>query len=341
MAGADQEFGVRPHERGGHRHRVAVRQDELGAAVTEVLDDGEEVVPAAGVQPGGVVAQLVEDLFHLVRGGDRLDQDRRADGALWDADVVLGEDEDVVPEAGLQVRLRLREVEVRALAEVDQALGVVEEVKAEVDQRAGHGGAVQLEVALVQVPAARAGDDGGELVGGLQRVRLAGLRVGEVDAALVGVGQVELAEDHVLPGGSGGVLEVGEPDAGARVERVDRHLAVGRTGDLHPAVVQRRRGGRDLPGVVRADRRRLGQEVQRGGAGDLGAALGAPGEQLIAARRELPVQLGHEREGRVGQDLFLPGQGLGIDDGQRGRRWCGHELSLLQRAAASHGRRVA
>ena len=329
VAGADEEFGVRAHERGRHRHRVAVRQDEPGAAVPEVLDDGEQVVPAARVQPGGVVAQLVEDLLHLVRGRDRLDQDGRADGALRDADVLLREDEHLVPEAGLQVRLRLRQVEVRALAEVQQTLGVVEEVQAEVDERAGHGGAVRVdEMTLVQVPAARAHDDRGEFLVRLQRVRLAGPRVREVDVPGVGVGQVELAEDHVLPGGRGGVLEVREPHPGARVEGVDGHLAVGGAGDLDPAVVQGVRGRGDLPGVVGADRGGLREEVERGGAGDLGAALGAAGEELVTPGREPPVQLGHEGERRFGEDLFLPGQGLGVDDGQRGRRWCGHELSL-------------
>ena len=43
------------------------------------LIDAEDVVPAAGVQPGGVLAQLVEDLVHLERCEDRLDQHRRAD----------------------------------------------------------------------------------------------------------------------------------------------------------------------------------------------------------------------------------------------------------------------
>ncbi len=137
VAGAHEEFGVRPHERGRHRDRVAVRQDEPGSAVTEVLHDGEQVVPAPRVQPGGVVAQFVEDLLHLVRGSDRLDQDGGADRALRDADVVLGEDEDVVPEAGLQVRLGLGQVEVRSLSHVEQAPGVVEEVQAEIDEAPG------------------------------------------------------------------------------------------------------------------------------------------------------------------------------------------------------------
>ena len=47
----------------------------------ELLDAAEEVVPAAGVETRGVLAQLVEDLVHLERGEDRLDQDGRPDRA--------------------------------------------------------------------------------------------------------------------------------------------------------------------------------------------------------------------------------------------------------------------
>ncbi len=95
---------------------------------------------------------------------------------LRDADVVLREDEHVVPQAGFEVRLGLGQVEVGALAEVEQPPGVVEEVQPEVDQGAGHFLAVDLEVALVQVPAARPHDDGGEFGGVLEGVRLAGDR---------------------------------------------------------------------------------------------------------------------------------------------------------------------
>ena len=80
----------------------------------ELLDDAEDVVPAAGVQPGGVVAQLVQDLVHLERGQDRLDQHRRADRAARNAERVLRGDEDVVPQARLAMALQLGQVEVRA-----------------------------------------------------------------------------------------------------------------------------------------------------------------------------------------------------------------------------------
>ena len=80
VADGDELLRVGPHERDGHRHRVAVGQHELGP-LAEALDHREQVVPAAGVQPGGVVAQLVEDLLHLERGRDRLDQDGGPDRA--------------------------------------------------------------------------------------------------------------------------------------------------------------------------------------------------------------------------------------------------------------------
>ena len=54
--------------------------------VPELLDDAEDVVPAAGVEAGRVVAQLVEDLVHLERGEDRLDQDGRPDRAVLETE---------------------------------------------------------------------------------------------------------------------------------------------------------------------------------------------------------------------------------------------------------------
>ena len=158
------------------------------------------------------------------------------------------EGEDVVPEPGLEVALRLRQVEVRAAAAVEQLLRVVEEVQAEVDQRADDGGAVDHEVLLVEVPAAGAHHDGGETPVGAQRVLLA-LRVREGDGPADRVAEVDLAADHVVPVGSTRVLHVGQPDPGAGVEGVDRHLAVGRAGHLDAAVdeVRRRRGHRQSP----------------------------------------------------------------------------------------------
>ena len=117
-----EQLGVRPHERHGHRDLAAVGQHEPRTAAAVVLDDREDVVPAAGVQARAVVAQLEEDLLHLERGGQRLDEHGRADRAVRDADVLLAEGEDVVPQLRLFARLELGDVEVRAAAVRDQLL---------------------------------------------------------------------------------------------------------------------------------------------------------------------------------------------------------------------------
>ena len=162
VAGAHEQFGVGAHERRRHGDLRPVGEGEVGA-VREDLDQAEEVVPAARVEPGTVLAQLVEDLLHLERRGDRLDQDGGADRAPRDAEQILGEDEHVVPQPGLVGVLQLGEVEVRAVSGVDLPLCAVEEVQAEVDERGGHGAPVDEEVLFGEVPAARAHDDGREL----------------------------------------------------------------------------------------------------------------------------------------------------------------------------------
>ena len=86
VARRDEELGVRPHERHGHGDRLAVGHHPAAATRAERLHDREDVVPAAGVEAGAVVAQLVEDLVHLERGLDRLDEHGRAHGALRDAE---------------------------------------------------------------------------------------------------------------------------------------------------------------------------------------------------------------------------------------------------------------
>ena len=229
-----------------------------------------------------MLAQLEEDLLHLEGGGQRLDQDGGAEGAALEAEGVLGEGEHLVPEARLEVVLHLRQVEVGAEALGGEPRGAVEGEEAEVDQRAGAGGAVEVEVALGQVPAARADQQRRRLL-----VQLVVAAVGAVvgDRPLDRVDQVGVAGDLVRPGRRVGVLEVGHEALGAGVQRVDHQLAVGRAGDLDPAVEvvgARRRGP---PGGVLADLARLGEEVERAAGGDRGAALGARGEQLAAGGR--------------------------------------------------------
>src|SRR5450759_771744 len=139
---------------------------------------------------------------------------------------------------------RLGQVEVRAAALSEKPPGVVKEVKAEVEEAARNGLAVDLNLFLVQMPAARPHKQGRDLV--VESVFLA-LGAGEIDPPLDGVDQVDLPFHEVRTGGRVRVLEIRHEHAGTRVERVDQHLAVGWAGDLHAPVLQVLRSRGDLP----------------------------------------------------------------------------------------------
>jgi hypothetical protein len=177
----------------------------------------------------------------------------------------------------------------------------VEEVKTEVEERAGHGLTVNSEVLLLQVPATSTGDEGRQSAIGAELVVLAALL--EVDLAANGIVQVDLAVDHVLPGRGRGVLEIGHvgPDIG--VESVDDHLAVGRTGDLDAAVNQARSRGSTLPGVILTDVLSLGEEVEELAIIEGSLAIDTALEESLAGRVEGAVEDGEEGTGVLGENL--------------------------------------
>src|SRR5262249_40085544 len=154
-----QELGIRAHERHRHRHLRAIWQD--GA---QLLDDAEDVVPAAGIQTDRPLAQFPEDLVHLERGEDRLDQDRRANRGVRQTELLLGKIERVVPEACFEVALELRQVVVRSRAALEQLAGVVKAREAEVEQARGDGLPVDENVPLAEVPTTWPDDERRRLV---------------------------------------------------------------------------------------------------------------------------------------------------------------------------------
>src|SRR4029079_4452607 len=95
-------------------------------------------------------------------GVDRLDQDGGPDGAVRDPESGLGVAEHVVPKPRLEVALELGQVVVGALPAGHELRRVVEEVETEVEQGTGHRPALELQVLLVEVPAAWAYDDRGQ-----------------------------------------------------------------------------------------------------------------------------------------------------------------------------------
>ena len=137
---------------------------------------------------------------------------------------------------------------------------------------------------------------------GRQAILLA-VRRHEVDAPVEGVDEVELAVDDVVPRRRRGVLEVGEPHVGARVERVDRHLAADRPGDLDATVVQPGRHRGDPPRRVVADLDRLGEEVEVLAGRDARAAVASVREDRAATVGEGVVQPGDEVQRLRRQDL--------------------------------------
>jgi hypothetical protein len=120
----------------------------------------------------------------------------------------------------------------------------VEEVEAEVEQARRDRCAVDLDVALDEVPASRPHDEGRQPI--VEPVRLA---LGAVERELPTDGRPKgrLATDDVRPRRRQRVLEIGHEDAGARVEGVDHHLRLGRAGDLDPPIVEIGRCRRDGP----------------------------------------------------------------------------------------------
>jgi hypothetical protein len=123
------------------------------------------------------------------------------------------------------------------------------------------------------------------------------------------------------------ILEVGHVAVRARVQRIDHHLALDRTGDLHAAALQRLRDRGDLPVAV-ADVLGLRQEVGAFAGIQALGALDAGGQQLLAARLEGAAQLGNEGECLGGQDLFVAGLDLGANL-HSGRGGDGHDGLLF------------
>ena len=163
VAGLDGQLGIAAHEVRGHGDLAAIGKDGVRVA-GKFLDEAEDVIPAAAVEAGGVLAQLVE-ISSISKLARMVSMSTVAlDGAVGNAEVFLRADEDVVPEAGFKMALQLGQVEVRAAAAREQLFGVVKEVEAEVEDGAGHGLAVDEDMLLDEMPTAGANEEDGDFV---------------------------------------------------------------------------------------------------------------------------------------------------------------------------------
>ena len=136
-----------------------------------------------------MIAELVEDRVHLERRENRLDQDGALDRPVRQPELALGDRERARPQTRLEMRLELREVEVRPRSPCELLLCVVEDDETEIEQRGADRGAVDLMVTLDEVPAPRPDHQGRGLL--VQAVALPA-RV-ELDRAPHGVMHVLLA----------------------------------------------------------------------------------------------------------------------------------------------------
>lgn len=195
-------------------------------------------------------------LIHLERSQDGLDEHGAPDRPSGNSQEVLSEIEDVVPQSSFQVRFHLRQIEVRTGSSLDQFVGIVIEVQAEIEQTGRDRLAINRKMLLVQMPASRSNDESGESSIRAELVILFPLF--EVHLPADGVVKVDLSTDHVLPGGSTRVFKVGHVRPDIRVQGVDDHFSVRRPRDLDATVHQagRRRG--PLPGIILSDVFRLG-----------------------------------------------------------------------------------
>ena len=311
VAGLDQQFGIRAQERLRHRHLATLGQ-HLVAVGAERLDVAEDVVPTPAVEPGDAGAQRMQDLVHLERRRQRLDQHGDLDLPGREAQRLLEVIEHVVPQLRLFHRLQLGQVEIRSAVLRSEHVRIVESEQAQVEQAGRHRRAVDQHMFLVEVPAARAHHQHCLLRERLERVvpgtvRPALIRHGPVQRAGDRLLQRALAGEQVAPGRRGAVLEVGHEAVGAGVERVDHHLRVDRAGDLDAAVEQRGRQRRHAP-AAGADRGGVGAEIGQAAGVEERLALTARVQPCLPGRFETAVQAGEVGQRGRGQQLLLARQ---------------------------------
>jgi hypothetical protein len=132
------------------------------------------------------------------------------------------------------------------------------------------------------------------------------LRIGKVELARPTVHQVGLALDHVGPGRRIRILEIGHEDFGARIEGIDDHLAVGRSGDLDAPVFK---VGRDMGHCPFAltDGARFGQKIGKGALVEELLALRPSLDQSAATLLETTMKARDEGHRIARQDPVVTG----------------------------------
>ena len=173
----------------------------------------------------------------------------------------------------------------------------MKEIQCEIEDATSHWLSIDQHVLFIQMPTTRAGNQhSGVLV---QAVVLAVLL--QADRAQIGIAQIDLAIDHVFPGRAVGILKVSHEGGCTAVESIDDHLAIGRSGDLNPSVLQIRRLRADRP-VSFTQGLGLGQKIRQQAAIELTLTHRSRRQQALPARLEGAMQIGHQRERLMAED---------------------------------------
>ena len=146
-----------------HGNQRAIRETEL-AMVPELLDARKDIVPPPAIESRRMLTHLVQDLVHLERGKNGLDQHRRLDRAARDAEPVLRHDEDVVPQPRLEMAFELGQIKIGRGASREELFGVVEKIYREIEEAARDRLPIDPDVLFGQVPAGRTHEQDGHLV---------------------------------------------------------------------------------------------------------------------------------------------------------------------------------
>ena len=118
----------------------------------------------------------------------------------------------------------------------------------------------------------------------------------ECDGAQIGVAQIYLALDHVVPGRAIGILEVRHKGAGAAVERIDDHFPISRTGDFDTTILDIGRHWRDYPTAI-AYMLGCGQKVGQRSTIELFLTYSPCCQQGLTGRFKLGGELYKKRQG--------------------------------------------
>lgn len=253
-----------------------------------------------------MISKLVDDLLHLEGGGEGLDQNSGSNSSRSELDVSLSEVEDVVPEPSLEIVLHLGKVEVRSSSSLDELVRVVKEEESEVEDGSRHGGTVDEHSRLVEMPSSRSNDED-------RRVRVELVRFSsrlERDGLSDGVFQVDLTVEKVVPGRSIRVFEVGHESLGSRVESIDDHLPVRRSGNLNPSILQSRSNSGSSPADILSNVLGLRREGQLSSLVEFSLKSQSSEEELLPLSVKGSMQRSEELESFRREDLRLSGRDL-------------------------------